>query len=765
MKLSLFCRGPVNLFLSILIVFISFSIATPARAAFSGSIYPDVTIAPGGSATLYTPVSGGTFPYDCTLSGTDGSSKQYRIVNGQQSFGPFIVSPNQTTTYTLACQDAAGAQLNDPATITVSSTPVIFTLKADPNTLPTGGGITSIETGVSLAISCMPTDGTPEWRALKNLQGDGKNTQYNSVGNVTQTTTFSLECTNTTGASSGKKSLTVYVGTTENCGNGVKEPDFNEECDEGSDKNGLCPAVCSLTCKQNSCGGEAVINLTASDYNVKIGNSVILKWTTSKAVSCQLNGSNGLEPIPIAGTSEVYPELGAQGKFSYTVYCLDSSGRTAQKSVWIEVETDRPTVEYTTANPLIVPYSVSGMSVTLNWTSVNTGYCKTIPNLLIQSGPDYENPRFNVETNGSITYQNVQSGPKKAKIYCSNPLGTQSDQDEINIYIESSPTATPTVKLYVGSEKSLNYQTKPGTSFDLYFEMYGAERCEFTDSTRGGSTAYTPFIGVQKKVKSVTVDTDYTLECWNGDRSSKSLVTVAVGTPPPPPPMPGTPTPPGFPTPGGDGSCLSPNVCITGGCPTDKYTPGNGTCSDTGLSCCTPLALPSPGVGYFNPLKYNSVDSVLTAVLSTLQSIVVTLSIIMIIVGAVMYILSAGNESRVTQAKVAITAAMVGLALAIAAPAFLKEIGELLGWIEVTQVVDEAQSFTQIATKVLNFLLSIVGIIGIIMLVIGGLMYLTAGGDEGKAETGKKITTYAIIAIAIALSALVLVTQVAKFFG
>ncbi len=130
-----------------------------------------------------------------------------------------------------------------------------------------------------------------------------------------------------------------------------------------------------------------------------------------------------------------------------------------------------------------------------------------------------------------------------------------------------------------------------------------------------------------------------------------------------------------------------------------------------------------------------------------------------------MYILSAGNESRVTQAKVAITAAMVGLALAIAAPAFLKEIGELLGWIEVTQVVDEAQSFTQIATKVLNFLLSIVGIIGIIMLVIGGLMYLTAGGDEGKAEIGKKITTYAIIAIAIALSALVLVTQVAKFFG
>jgi hypothetical protein len=170
-------------------------------------------------------------------------------------------------------------------------------------------------------------------------------------------------------------------------------------------------------------------------------------------------------------------------------------------------------------------------------------------------------------------------------------------------------------------------------------------------------------------------------------------------------------------------------------------------------------------VGYFNPLKYNSLDSVLSAVLSTLQSIVVVLSIIMIIVGAVMYILSAGNESRVSQAKVAITASVVGLALAIAAPAFLKEIGELLGWIEVTQVVEEAQTFTEIASKVLSFLLSIVGIIAIIMLVIGGLMYLTAGGDEGKAETGKKIVTYATIAIAIALAALVMVTQVAQFFG
>jgi hypothetical protein len=48
------------------------------------------------------------------------------------------------------------------------------------------------------------------------------------------------------------------------------------------------------------------------------------------------------------------------------------------------------------------------------------------------------------------------------------------------------------------------------------------------------------------------------------------------------------------------------------------------------------------------------------------------------------------------------------------------------------------------------------------MLVVGGLMYITAAGDEGRVETGKKIVTYAVIGIAVALSALVIVTQVAK---
>lgn len=225
------------------------------------------------------------------------------------------------------------------------------------------------------------------------------------------------------------------------------------------------------------------------------------------------------------------------------------------------------------------------------------------------------------------------------------------------------------------------------------------------------------------------------------------------------------PTP--APAPGGGATCVTPNVCKSAGCPTG-WKAVTGDCKDGGAStCCGLIADPSgSSVNFFNPLKFSTVDGVLTSVLEALQGIIVILAIIFIIIGALIYITSAGNDSRMSLAKGAIMAALIGLALALAAPSFLKEIGSILGWTDVNNAtVASAQTFTQIASKVLNFLLSIAGIIAIIMLIFGGFTYLTSAGDESKAEAGKKIALYAVIGIALALSALVLVTQVAKFFA
>jgi len=170
---------------------------------------------------------------------------------------------------------------------------------------------------------------------------------------------------------------------------------------------------------------------------------------------------------------------------------------------------------------------------------------------------------------------------------------------------------------------------------------------------------------------------------------------------------------------------------------------------------------------YVNPLQFGDtgdLGQVLGSVLSAMQGIIVVLGIIFIIIGALIYITSGGNESRMTLGKTAITAALIGLALGIAAPSFLKEIAGVLGWGTIDAAIVAAPTLSSLALEVLNFLLSIIGVLAIIMLVIGGLIYLTAAGDENKAETGKKIVTYAVVGVSVALAALVITTQVANLF-
>lgn len=173
----------------------------------------------------------------------------------------------------------------------------------------------------------------------------------------------------------------------------------------------------------------------------------------------------------------------------------------------------------------------------------------------------------------------------------------------------------------------------------------------------------------------------------------------------------------------------------------------------------------STPIVFGNPLQFDTVEEVLNSILGTLQGIIVILSLVFIVIGAVLYITSAGNDKQMETAKGAITASMIGLALGLAAPSFLKEIGTVLGWGAVdSSSVAGAQTLSQIATNVLNFLLSVVGVLAIIMLVVGGIMYLTAAGDEDRIDTGKSIVKYSIIGIAVALAALVIVSQIAAFF-
>jgi hypothetical protein len=190
----------------------------------------------------------------------------------------------------------------------------------------------------------------------------------------------------------------------------------------------------------------------------------------------------------------------------------------------------------------------------------------------------------------------------------------------------------------------------------------------------------------------------------------------------------------------------------------DCNTGSGGT---TNTSSCT-----GSNCEFYNPIGVTTVSEFLNKFLASLRGIVAVVAIIFIVLGGIFYMLSAGSEKMVTRAKLCWTGAVIGLAIVLAAPSFLTEIIKILGGSSGVETAGlTGPSFYDIGVRVLDLLLSIFGIIAIISLVSGGGMYLTAYGDEKRIDTAKKIITYSIIGIVVALSALVIINQVTSLIG
>lgn len=81
----------------------------------------------------------------------------------------------------------------------------------------------------------------------------------------------------------------------------------------------------------------------------------------------------------------------------------------------------------------------------------------------------------------------------------------------------------------------------------------------------------------------------------------------------------------------------------------------------------------------------------------------------------------------------------------------------------ITPLNQEPVGLQTIITNIANWVLWIAGAIAVIYLVYGGILYITAGGDETKASKGKTAIVNAVIGIAIILAALIIIRFVRQF--
>ena len=74
-------------------------------------------------------------------------------------------------------------------------------------------------------------------------------------------------------------------------------------------------------------------------------------------------------------------------------------------------------------------------------------------------------------------------------------------------------------------------------------------------------------------------------------------------------------------------------------------------------------------------------------------------------------------------------------------------------------------SIYDIILSALQYLLGIVGILAIVMIVFAGIMYMASTGEEEQIEKAKKMLTYAIVGLVIALLGLVVVSAIFTILG
>lgn len=523
------------------------------------------------------------------------------------------------------------------------------------------------------------------------------------------------------------------------------------------------------------------ISLSATANPLPFGGSgsITLTITNGPVASCTLSGGGSTTAGAWAGYTPAswnIPSLTLDASpvstLTWTAACIDPLGRsTGSKSVVWTVSPPPPATASLTLNGIAVGgVTISpGQDVVLRWDSTYAISCTA-------SSTD---AAFNgVQTpSGSVTVSPTMT--TNYSVYCTDASG-----------VDSAPVSrTVTV---TGDVPVIDLRLNPslintGDSTNLTWSVTNASTCtaSSTDGFWSGSVSNTSGSRTFFPLANVS----YTIDCQSasGGTTTKTAILLVAGSSCNNGSIEvGEACDDGVGDGGADnGSCPATcslactlNNCAGAAGPivcADPAATCKASCSGTEIQgascggsnvCCKPVvSVPVNGtIEVTNPIGFNTVQGSLDSILGTLQAIIAIISIIFIVIGGILYMTAAGDEGRVKTAKGAITAAMVGLALGVAAPSFLKQIGDILGWGAIPGPV-AGRSFLEIATSVLNFLLSVTGIIGIIMLVVGGLMYMTSAGDEDRIDTGKKIVQYSIIGIAISLGALVIVTQLANFFN
>lgn len=104
--------------------------------------------------------------------------------------------------------------------------------------------------------------------------------------------------------------------------------------------------------------------------------------------------------------------------------------------------------------------------------------------------------------------------------------------------------------------------------------------------------------------------------------------------------------------------------------------------------------------------------------------------------------------------------------MAVTVPGFLYAAGAMAAVQTVPDInIGSADSLLTQFVQIMNFIFSAALILAVILIIVGGISYMTAGGDETKLGTAKKRVIWGLVGAAIVIAAWGLIALIANYLG
>lgn len=222
---------------------------------------------------------------------------------------------------------------------------------------------------------------------------------------------------------------------------------------------------------------------------------------------------------------------------------------------------------------------------------------------------------------------------------------------------------------------------------------------------------------------------------------------------------------------------LTPWVAFAVESPPTPTAPAGVPCDSNSVNSavlCNALTGSSP----FNPdFSVTDLKSFVEFVIVAYTFFIALFTIAMLVFSGFAMIVSQGKPESVERAKRAFSWTIYGFVLTLLSFAIVAAMGAFLGATAlpdpsapppetdgVVNALADPQLLSVIA-KMLNNFLAVAGIIAVLMIIINGLKYLTARGNEEQVQGARQGLTWAAIGLVVIILAFVIIQATATFVG